>query len=132
MLQDVVFQHGSFAAKRTSVASLATDRGINELNRLSGLEVVSITKFPGRDAVLFLQSTDIPWEYDYHLDQRNVGLRGFLSTDHRRKTICADIEEKDKDGWRVVDVVESSSGLLIFLFKRPVRGEVDQEIEGDS
>lgn len=113
------------------MSSLAGRHGIEELNQLSGLEVVSITQFPGRDAVLFLQASNIPWEYDHHVDTRYVGLKGFLTHDHRRETICADLEEKAKDGWRVVSVIEGSSGILIFVFKRPVQGEAGRQAEGD-
>ena len=128
MLQDRMFQHGSFATKGMSVMNLATNRGIEELNQLSGLEVMSIMNLPGYGAVLFLQSSDSKWQYDYHLDTRYVGMKGFVGHDHRRETICADLEEKAKEGWRVVSVLEGSSGMLIFVFKRHAR-EADQQAE---
>lgn len=92
---------------------------------------MSIINLPSYGAVLFLQSSDIEWEYDYHLDTRYVGLKGFLSHGHRRETICADLEEKAKDDWRVVSVIEGSSGMLIFVFKRPVQGKADRPAEDD-
>lgn len=122
MLQNKMFEHGSFAAKSMAVSSLATDHGIEELNSLSGWEVMSIINLPAYGGtVLFLQSGDVRWEYAYHADVRNVGMKGFVSHDHRRESICGDLEGKVKDGWRIVSVIEGSSGILIFVFKRPVQ-----------
>ena len=128
MLQNKLFRNGSFAAKSISVMSLATAHGIEDLNQLSGLELMSIISIPGY-AVLFLQSSDIKWEYISHVDTRYVGMKGFLGHDHRRETICADLEKRVEDGWRIVSVLEGSSGILIFLFKRPVQ---EQSTEDDS
>ena len=128
MLQNKIFQHGSFAAKSISAMSLCTARGIEDLNQLSGWELMSIISIPGY-AVLFLQSSDIKWEYISHVDTRYVGMKGFLGHDHRRETICLDLEKKVEDGWRIVSVIEGSSGILIFLFKRPVQ---EQSTEDDS